>query len=1492
MARIGREEKGASSFFSSVKPVPCKPKTKSKKKKKSGTSADNRAVKEQTDLLITKAKFDDNAQIKINTKELEPVPKPILISSVGRNQDSGKYEGRGDDFNLDADPLISTASDDDTYSPLLRFICEHSFMRDKQYPVSLSSRQQFVRDVHEEARELGYEEKEVDRVLLDIKRYCLKSVGSAAAFSDGIEFGDEVDDSSPASHETEVPGTSNQKTFKHKREEALARADSLVEKRLVNTTSLSRRIALTARDASDYNDVDEKGKLSKFQRKRKRKRERRQAGDEVRSKYFMYPNIGNYKNGRAADSESSPRVRKHRSIPDHALKMAEDMNMLSDILLSDSTLSDVPSDFDPLPGNPRASPDRSLSLQRCLTECLEEVTQTPSEPVTPIRCVTPCDAREHTSQPLDLPLGHLLIPEKRPRLKPTRISRYFQRPFVNEDSCLPFPPIDAPAFGLVQEQLAHDPFRLLLATIFLNRTRGGVALPILFQVFDRYPTIEAMAAANPHELVSMIHRLGFQNQRARKCIALAQTWLKSPPSRGKRYRKLNYPRKTDGRDVKAGECIDDEDQRTAWEIAHLPGVGAYALDSWRIFCRDELRGLAKDWRGNGAASAGFVPEWKSVLPQDKELRAYLTWMWLKEDLIWDRETGQTAKASEKVMRAARRGTTAHIEDGNWVLETSPVKPSSAMFLPLRLNDRERNRKLSSSSSASLKSKHRPHRSSSQKQSSRPSTKDPDDPEPPVRASTPSASAPKSRKQRRSSMPGLDSASRSGTASFLESRTSLPYPTFSKAHSREAVGKPGVPTPDPTDLTEHNRDDEDKVDSKQQRPASQNAPPSPPLTSVDQHSRKGSTVDDKGEKSTEKVKDGKTKIRIKTELNRSSSSLRAKKDDSSKSSKVTVRPETPKSTSKRSSHSKDSPTRTTSHKPSKSKLDQERKRTTVSPSRSPPTVRDAGLGSANGSDATIAAPRQSPSRVKSPEKPPSRNQTRSSMSNRPASANRNRAPYEVAMEYGRPSTVGSTYGTPPPPPPPPDVPVSNPRVDYLLQNGGLDYQVPKSLLLSTAFGDQAQLQPHLAASKTVMNKNGSLAVATGSRSAVFARDISSESCGCLVCVSWGEVLELVSGRRELPNWPPFLLTAELGAADLSGEEHIPMQKLDIDVPEEYRDHFLRQSRKTKLAVDKWLSEQVEQPTSAPEEVDDETLTFAMLTHLGTEQRPMFRALLGISSTSPTPRPDGQPRERPAALISSSYAIQRLYRLPSRPRDPETAMYMLNNPGIHHVLATLAAISDDEWDILISGRFDGFLRSGAEDSLPNGTPNRWSHSRSNTPFSAGGRMSRGPTPSPLDRPMSQPYGGPGSPGSFGGPIALDEEMEIAALAEVEREIYAGMEALEDAFEALHCKAEAVRLALRERGAGLSIANQNRRGTYVEARLGTPASQYPWESGTDDDFLDDTYSLAPDDSASNISSNRRRRPKRRTERRTPAPVEEEDEGEEGEAVGRRDSRNSRRR
>ncbi|KAJ5339560.1 hypothetical protein N7452_006288 [Penicillium brevicompactum] len=774
--------------------------------------------------------------------------------------------------------------------------------------------------------------------------------------------------------------------------------------------------------------------------------------------------------------------------------------------------------------------------------------------------------------------------------------------------------------------------------------------------------------------------------------------------------------------------------------------------------------------------------------------------------------------------------------------------------------------------------------------SRPSTKDPE------------PSAP-----RRSSMPGLDSST--GSASFLESRTSLPYPTFSKAHSKENVRKGDPPTPDATDLTEHN----EKTTREDHH-----APPSPPLTGLDQESRKGSVVDEDGEKPKKK-----TNIKIRAEINRSSSSLRSKRDDSTKSkTSKTSRTETPtRSKSSREKEEREPSPRLSSHK-SKSKSSEDRplpkrsSRSTMSASQSNVTIRE-DAGSPNGSDATSIAPNQQYSVPRKPTtppaKPPSRTQNRSAMSHR-------RMPSDESVDYIKPSP--NAFGAPPPPPPPPAVPATVPRVDYLLKNGGLEHKVSRALLAGLGQTDPfapEQPQSRSIAGKIfdpynrllddygkVMSKNGSLAVATGYRSvarrlldrleAVFARDISSEPCSCQICVrsepddrpdgvSWGEVLELVSGRRELPMWPPFTMAPN--TVDASGDEHVPMQKLDIDVPEEYREHFIRQSRKTKVAVDKWLSEQNDSGTSAPNEVDDETLTFAMLTHLESHQRSLFCSLLGLTSSTPVPRSgDEKPRPKPAALVSSASAIQRLYRLSTLPRDPDTAMYMLNNPSLHHVLATLSAISDDEWDILISGRFDGFLRSGAEDAGASGRTG----SRSNTPIGIG--ISRGPTPNYMDgsfRPSSQVNGGPSSPASFGAPIALDEETEIAALAEVERDIFLGMEALEDAFEALHLKAEVVRRALRERGAGLAVANQSRRGSFVEARLGTPHLG-GWESG-EDDFLDDDRSLAPDDSASNISSNRRRRPKRRTERRTPAPVEEEDEEDERSPV-RRDSRGSRRR
>ncbi|KAI9739526.1 MAG: hypothetical protein M1834_006242 [Cirrosporium novae-zelandiae] len=775
--------------------------------------------------------------------------------------------------------------------------------------------------------------------------------------------------------------------------------------------------------------------------------------------------------------------------------------------------------------------------------------------------------------------------------------------------------------------------------------------------------------------------------------------------------------------------------------------------------------------------------------------------------------------------------------------------------------------------------------------------------------------------RRSSVPISDLKHRSSSASSLaasktSSRSSLPYPTFSKAHSKEAVGsretiqppRVNLYTPDPTDLE---KDGKGPVNGEKFK-ADGHAPPSPPLTSMDQStyvksdsSHSKSTGEEKEKKHRSKGDHASRVRRTKSSASSGGHHRKRKDDDRSTilSSKVSKKSST---SSKSRSKEKESSKRKTKPKSSKTR------------SPSPVPSENTQAESVPDSDATSIAPDQ-PQTYQEPIKTPMPMPRYDIRSSTPDNRSRETfiGPGRTQTPDDRQATASSTFSPrPPPPPPPPQVPANIPRVDYLLMNGGLRSSIPKSICTLAPSNDYAESQigtetqlsqnPASALSNvfapfadllddysTVVAKNGSIAVATGYRSvarrlldrleAVFARDISSEHCQCIICqslagdipeergVSWGEVLELVSGRRDLPPWPAFEMDTDPVGLGITSLDQ-PMQKLDIDVPEEFRDHYIRQSQKTKKSVDRWLLDQGTAPTNAPTDVDDDTLTFAILTHIPPEKRQIFTGLLGVPSAG-FGRSSAKPKERPESLIQAGLAIQRLYRLGVSPRDPETAVYLLNNPAIHNILATLAAISNDEWEILISGRFDGFLRSGAEDMYDNSPPGSSiasSRVSTNIPFRPGTASS-----------MRSSTTRAGTPAAFGAPIALDEEAEVAILAEVEREIYLGMEALEDAFEALHCKAEAVRRSLRERSAGLAMAIQVRRGySNVSVRLGTPSEfgADGWDGETDDG-LGDTISLAPDDSASNISSNRHRRPKRRNERRTPALVEEEeDESDDG--------------
>jgi methyl-CpG-binding domain protein 4 len=148
-----------------------------------------------------------------------------------------------------------------------------------------------------------------------------------------------------------------------------------------------------------------------------------------------------------------------------------------------------------------------------------------------------------------------------------------------------------------------------------------MARPVLFALLAEYPTPEDLSSASLKDLTTMLQPLGLHNIRAMRLIALANAWLEAPPSQERRYRKLHYPSRGCGTDVKPGEVLGLEDEREGWEIAHLPGMGAYALDSYRIFYRDTIRGI------DVARDASVEPEWKRVKAEDKDLKAYLRWRW-------------------------------------------------------------------------------------------------------------------------------------------------------------------------------------------------------------------------------------------------------------------------------------------------------------------------------------------------------------------------------------------------------------------------------------------------------------------------------------------------------------------------------------------------------------------------------------------------------------------------------------------------------------------------------------------------------------------------------------------------------------------------------------------------------------------------------------------------------------------------------------------------
>lgn len=164
-----------------------------------------------------------------------------------------------------------------------------------------------------------------------------------------------------------------------------------------------------------------------------------------------------------------------------------------------------------------------------------------------------------------------------------------------------------------------------------------MARPLLLQFLALYPTPEALSAAHRQDVEEFMQPLGLFRIRAERMIKMAQEWVAKPPARGEETVLYNYP----PRDTKPFPIPNREPcgvpQKMGWEVAHLSGVGAYALDSWRIFCRDRLQGVGGPVKDEEAGEKGEEAEWKRVVSKDKELRAYCRWRWAKEGVRWHEE---------------------------------------------------------------------------------------------------------------------------------------------------------------------------------------------------------------------------------------------------------------------------------------------------------------------------------------------------------------------------------------------------------------------------------------------------------------------------------------------------------------------------------------------------------------------------------------------------------------------------------------------------------------------------------------------------------------------------------------------------------------------------------------------------------------------------------------------------------------------------------------
>ncbi|CAM9151368.1 unnamed protein product, partial [Scytosiphon promiscuus] len=131
-----------------------------------------------------------------------------------------------------------------------------------------------------------------------------------------------------------------------------------------------------------------------------------------------------------------------------------------------------------------------------------------------------------------------------------------------------FPPSP---FGLIEELLTDDPWKLLIGCIMLNQTTRSQMDPVLVRFLEKFPSAEVAAAATIDEMTQVVAPLGLQERRPVAIIRFSQEYLSK-----------------------------------AWKKPEeLYWIGKYAADAHKIFIEGK---------------------WRQVQPNDHALKWWVEWM--------------------------------------------------------------------------------------------------------------------------------------------------------------------------------------------------------------------------------------------------------------------------------------------------------------------------------------------------------------------------------------------------------------------------------------------------------------------------------------------------------------------------------------------------------------------------------------------------------------------------------------------------------------------------------------------------------------------------------------------------------------------------------------------------------------------------------------------------------------------------------------------------